>query len=117
MNKWKWAISILLLILLVIGALFYHFFYAMYNLPEGKLIHTVASPDKKYSVNAYIVEGGATVPDSIRAEVVTNSSGKKTNIYWDSKMVTVSINWVDNKTVIINGHELDVTKDVYDWRR
>nr|WP_254660620.1 DUF5412 family protein [Brevibacillus laterosporus] len=32
-------------------------------------------------------------------------------------MDTVSINWVDNKTVIINGHELDVTKDVYDWRR
>nr|WP_254660621.1 DUF5412 family protein [Brevibacillus laterosporus] len=99
MNKWKWAISILLLIPLVMGALFYHFFYAMYNLPEGKLIHTIASPDKRYSVNAYIVEGGATVPDSIRAEVVTNSSGKKTISTGILKWILFqSIGWITKQS-------------------
>ncbi|MGG1264908.1 DUF5412 family protein [Brevibacillus laterosporus] len=107
----------MLLILLVFGGLFYHFFYAMYNLPEGKLIHTVALPDREYSVKAYIVEGGATVPDSIRAEVVTNSSRKKTISTGILKWILFQLIGLNIKTAKINGHELDITKDVYNWRR
>ena len=49
--------------------------------------------------------------------VKNNKTEKVRNIYWNYHCSTADIEWVDDKTVIINGIELDVTKDLYDYRR
>jgi hypothetical protein len=39
------------------------------------------------------------------------------NMYWSYREENANISWVDDTTVIINGHKLDVLHDTYDWRR
>ena len=88
----------------------------MKDLPEGDFIKSADSPDGTYRVNAYLCNGGATVDYSVRGELETTATGEKRNIYWCYHKHDAEIEWVDNQTVIINGIELDVTKDHYDWR-
>ena len=88
----------------------------MKNLPEGEWMDSVTSPDGTYQIRAYLVNGGATVAWAVRCEVVTISTGKARNLYWEYRCNTAEIRWVDEVTVEINGIQLDVRKDSYDWR-
>jgi hypothetical protein len=65
----------------------------------------------------YIVEGNATVATTVRGELLKNKKGTKKNIYWDYRITDTNVKWVDPDTVSINGHKLDVEKDIYDFRR
>lgn len=90
----------------------------MNALPKGEFLYAVDSPNGDYTVNAYIVRGNATVAESIRVELIFNNNKRAPkNIYWQYRQLTVDITWLDNTTVIINGIKLDVTKNVYDFRR
>ena len=115
------------MILPLIKNLFLPLFLALYfvfhscsadinNLPQGELIDTVYSPDETYAINTYLVNGGATVDFSVRCEVVEKSSDESRNIYWEYKCDTADIEWIDDTTVKINGKELNVLTDSYDWR-
>ncbi|AMA74780.1 hypothetical protein ACH33_14585 [Aneurinibacillus sp. XH2] len=99
------------------GYVYYSLFYSMSNLPKGDFIKKVDSPDKNYTIQMYIVNGGATVSTAVRGELITNKKGTKKNIYWDYKTSDTNVKWLDNDTVSINGHEINVEKDVYDFRR
>ena len=88
----------------------------MANLPDGELLEESLSPDGKYQVNSYLVSAGATVANSIKCEVVEVESGTKRNIYWQYRCEDASIEWIDNRTVVINGVTLDILTDSYDWR-
>lgn len=103
-----------ILILCLIGA----FLSAcdMDHLPDGELIKSVDSPDGTYRFNAYLCDGGATTDYAVRGEVVAVDSGEKRNIYWQYKEHDAEITWKNNTVVVINGVELDVTEDSYDWR-
>lgn len=94
-----------------------YFFFSMYHLPEGELMDTVYSPDESYIINSYLTDGGATVASSVRCEVVTVSTGQRRNIYWQYRCKTSEIVWIDETTVSINGKELNVITDSYDWRK
>lgn len=90
----------------------------MNRLPKGELIEEVESPSGQYTIKAYRTNGGATVSYAIRGELNYNLSKKKPkNIYWNYREEYADIEWVDNDTVIINEHRIDVTKDRYDFRR
>lgn len=106
-----------LLVFALIGYGVYWAFFDMNRLPTGEYLTEETSPDGKYTLKAYVTNGGATVSYAIRGELVFNQRNNKTkNIYWDYREESANITWTDNDTVVINGHSLDVPKDKFDFR-
>ena len=81
------------------------------------MINEAASPDGKYTVLAYLNSGGATTDYAVLCSVRNNETEKEKNIYWNYPCTEVKIEWNDEDTVTINGVELNVTKDTYDYRK
>ena len=121
MKKWLVPIIIVASILLIIFALIsYGIYWAFFDIQrlDGQEVITVSdSPDSSYTVTAYLNNGGATTDYAVLCAVKNNKTGKERNIYWNYHCSTADIQWLDDKTVSINGIELDVIKDKYDYRR
>lgn len=114
----KRIISALALIIVLLSYSVYWVFFDLDRLPEGSLISEVQSPDGTYTLKAYLVNGGATVSYAVRGELVFNEKRMQPkNIYWNYREEEARIEWIDGDTVVINGHELDVNHDRYDYRR
>jgi len=113
--------KILITVIVVIAFLTYgvHWiFFDMSRLPEGELTSEVVSPNGTYTVKAYTSSGGATTDFAIRGELNYNIVNRKPkNIYWNYREDKAVIEWIDDNTVIINGHKLNVLYDKYDFRR
>lgn len=115
---WKKLLFIFLSIVGILAYGVYWAFFDMERLPEGEYIGEVTSPDGRYTVKAYVTNGGATTSFAVRGELNFNQDKRKSkNINWQYKIETASIKWLDNDTVIINNVELDVPNDKYDYRR
>ena len=121
MKKWLVPVIITASILLIIFALIsygiYWAFFDIQRLDGQEVIAVSDSPDSSYTVTAYLNNGGATTDYAVLCAVKNNKTGKERNIYWNYHCSTADIQWLDDKTVSINGIELDVTKDEYDYRR
>ena len=105
-------------ILVILGlVLFLSGCYKMDSLPEGEFLSAHTSPDKCYTVNIYLCNGGATTSYCIRGELVDNATGITQNIYWCDDEWEATVKWTDYDTVTINGRTLDVPDDTYDFRR
>ena len=122
LNKPKKFLKVTMILgLLVVGLVGYGVYWAFFDmnrLPTGDYLTEETSADGKYTVITYVTNGGATTAYAVRGELVFNNSNKKTkNIYWNDREETASITWIDNDTVEINGHSLDVPKDKFDFRR
>ena len=90
----------------------------MQQLPEGDVLTEEISPSGDYTVKGYVSRSGATVADAVRGEVIYHKKrDKKKNIYWGYRESGADIRWIDEHTVSINGTELDVRKDVHDFRK
>ncbi|UJF16614.1 DUF5412 domain-containing protein [Jeotgalibaca sp. MA1X17-3] len=113
--------KIILSLLVIVGLLSYGFYWAFFDmnrLPEGELIADVSSPKETYTIKAYLTNGGATTSYAIRGELHFNDSNKKAkNIYWNNREEEVEIEWMDDDTVRINGIELEVEDEKFDFRR
>lgn len=116
----KKSLSIFIVaILLICSLLGYGFYWAFYDIQhiEGqKIIQKVASPNGTYTVTAYLNDGGATTDYAVLCSVKSNDQGKEKNIYWQYHCYDASIVWIDDETIQINGVELNVKKDTYDYR-
>ena len=53
-------------------------------------------------------------PYYVQSEIIKPK--KEKNIYWNYHCTEAKIEWSDEDTVIINGIELNVTNDTYDYR-
>lgn len=119
-SKHKALKIVLIGFLLFIGLLGYGVYWAFFDmnrLPTGEYLTEETSPDGKYTLKAYINDRGATTSYSIRGELVfNNQNGKTKNIYWNHHEDTANIEWIDNDTVIINGHSLNVPNEKFDFR-
>jgi hypothetical protein len=114
----KRRIFIPLLILGLLGYGFYWAFFDMSRLPKGDIISEVTSPGGTYTVKAYVSSGGATTDNAVLGELNFNKENKKPkNIYWNYQEETAKIKWLDESTVIINGHKLSVPNVTFDYRR
>ena len=72
------------------------------------------SPEGSYAVEAFLVNGGATVDYSVKVYLTYPS---KKLIYNKYKQKTVSMSWNSDKEICINGVSLDLSKgESYDWR-
>ncbi|RPJ98358.1 DUF5412 domain-containing protein [Priestia endophytica] len=107
----------LLLFVGLIGYGIYWAFFDMDRLPTGDYLTEEKSPDGVYTLKAYVTNGGATTSFAVRGELVFNNKSKKTkNIYWNYREESADIKWIDNNTVAINGHILNVPNDKFDFR-
>lgn len=115
-NKRKILIIAMIIIVVLIACILYHFFYDMNSLPKGELLESIESPTNDYTINSYIVRNSLSV-DAIRVELINNKTLKRKNIYWGYPESIADIKWIDKDTVEINGHVLNIHKDIYDWRK
>ncbi|MEK4131207.1 DUF5412 domain-containing protein [Solibacillus sp. FSL W8-0372] len=105
------------LIIGFIGYGVYWAFFDMNRLPTGKYLTEETSPDGTYTLKAYISSPSLSA-DAVRGELVFNErNGKTKNIYWNYRESTAKIEWLDNKTVVINGHTLEVPNGKFDFRK
>lgn len=110
-------VIILVFIVIVIGVYTINWaFFDIQRIDGQELLNEVVSPDGKYTVSAYLNNGGATTDYAVLCSVRNNKTEKEKNIYWNYHCTEAEIEWNDEDTVIINGIELNVTKDTYDYR-
>ena len=100
-----------------IGYGIYWAFFDMNRLPTGEFLTEETSPDGKYSLKAYVSSPSLSA-DAVRGELVFNErNGKTKNIYGNYRESTAKIEWLDNNTVVINGHTLEVPNEKLDFRK
>ncbi|MGG0644805.1 DUF5412 domain-containing protein [Sporosarcina gallistercoris] len=107
-----------MLLVALVGYGVYWFFFDMDRLPKGEFLTEETSPNGKYTLKAYVTDGGATGAYAVRGELVFHKKKNRAkNIYWNYREEAAEITWKDHHTVVINGHALDVRRDTYDFRR
>lgn len=111
----KIILPLLLVVLSVIYAVNWAFF-DIQRLDGQKLMKEVSSADGNYTVSAYLNDGGATTGYAVLCSVRNNKTNKEKNIYWNYHCTGAKVEWNSEDTVTINGIELNVNKDTYDYR-
>lgn len=105
-----------LLLIGIIGYGVYWAFFDMNRLPTGEYITEETSPNGTYTLKAYVSSPSLSA-DTVRGELIFNDrNGKTKNIYWNYRESTAKIEWIDDDTVVINGHRLNVPKEKFDFR-
>ncbi len=93
------------------------FFYDINDVPPGKFLFSSMSPGGKYTLKLYLVDAGQTLGKGIRGELVDIDTGDAKNVYWVVGEDNALVGWASDTVVSVNGHTVDVSKYVYDWRR
>jgi hypothetical protein len=111
----KWLIGLALLSIMVIPI--YDILHVdLDELSEGEFLSKHPSPNRDYTAKAYLIdEGGATVRAAIRVEI--DDGNEANTIYWNYDESTVNISWLDNETIHINDHTLNIFHDTYHWKK
>ena len=117
MNRKRKIVFTIIAILFATAYAIYWAFFDIQRLKGQDVLQEVPSPDRTYTVTLYRNNGGATTSYSILGTVKENETGKERNVYWMYPCEEGQVQWIDDVTVIINGVELDVRKDAYDYRR
>ena len=103
--------------MIALGAYIIHWaFFDIQRINKQELISEVSSPDGKYTISAYLNNGGATTDYAVLCSVKNNKTKREKNIYWNYPCYDAEIEWIDGHTVMINGIDLDINKDIYDFR-
>ncbi len=89
------------------------FFYNMEDLPNGKLLESVESPDGDKAASVYLIENA--LGTAVRCSVDDGEEQK--NIYWQTDERKAEIRWLDDESILINGVTLNVTDGSYDSRK
>lgn len=84
-----------------------------FKVSEELLGETVSS-DGKYKVEVYLINGGATVDWSVKCYLREGESKKE--IYRDYHINEANMIWIDNDTISINNHNIDLPNGKYDFR-
>ena len=104
------------IIVLLLAAFVYRYFFSMRTLPTGEWIRSFDSPAGTYTIDAYLVDPPLSA-SALRCQVTDHNTGKSRNIYWSYREWGLEVTWINEYTVDINGKILDVRSDHYDWRR
>ncbi|EGT0000085.1 DUF5412 domain-containing protein [Clostridium perfringens] len=84
-----------------------------FKVSEEFLGETVSS-DGKYKVEAYLINGGATVDWAVKCYLREGDTKKE--IYRDYHINEANMIWIDNDTISINNHNIDLPNGKYDFR-
>ena len=72
-------------------------------------IETTQSPDNKTTIDFYTLNGGAATSISVTG-IVNGPLWFKKRIYYEVPMHEVDVEWLNNRTIKINNHTLDLHK-------
>ncbi|MET3696567.1 hypothetical protein ABID53_000886 [Bacillus oleivorans] len=79
------------------------------SLGRDELIKTVQSPDENYTINFYSWDAGAAGTFGISGEVEGFWSHRR--IYYERRIEQAELEWLNNHTISINGHHLDLDNE------
>lgn len=116
----KRIVKILIPIFIIVAILVYgvnYMFFDIQRIDGEEVICEVDSPNGENTVIMYLNNGGATTDYAVLGSVRDNQTEKERNIYWQYHCEDAEVKWVSDETVVINGVELDVWEDEYDYRR
>ena len=88
-------------------------FNERFKVSEELLGETVSS-DGKYKIEAYLINGGATVDWAVKCYL--REGDIKKEIYRDYHINEANMIWIDNDTISINNHNIDLPNGKYDFR-
>ena len=116
----KTTLTIFLSIAIIVGIGTYAVDWAFYDIQriEGQEYITESTyPNGEYTVITYLNNGGATTDYAVLGKLKNNNNGKTKNIYWQYNCEKAEISWINDETVKINGIQLEVKNEIYDFRR
>lgn len=112
--KILYVVAALVIIADIVFAVHGSLFTDISELPTGTLQSSSVSPSGEKTMNIYVVENNLGV--AIRGEIEQNNT--KYNIFWQTGIDSVSAQWLDNETVMINEIPLNADDTFgYDCRR
>ena len=116
----KKLFKIIIAIAIIIGGVAYAFNWAFLNIQRlngQEYLTELSSPNGTYTVTAYLNNGGATTSYAVLGTLENNVNGKVKNIYWEYRCEKAEMEWLNDETIRINGIELNVKNEIYDFRR
>jgi hypothetical protein len=116
----KHLIIIFIIIAIMIGGITYAINWSFFNIQRingQKYLTESTSPNGTYTVTAYLNNGGATTGYAVLGTLKNNKNGKNKNIYWQYRCEKAEMEWLNDETIKINGIELNVKNEIYDYRR
>ncbi|MEO4053922.1 DUF5412 family protein [Solibacillus sp. CAU 1738] len=116
MKKRVIVLAILCMVGIPIYAIYDFLDVELDELSEGKFLSEHLSPNHDYTARAYLIdEGGATIRAVIRVEI--DFGPERKTVYWNYDESTVNITWLNNEAIAINGHQLNIFNDTYNWKK
>lgn len=123
-NLWekqkKYIITIFIIVFIIIGGVSYIINWAFFDIQRingQEYLDESTSPNGTYTVTAYLNNGGATTSYAVLGTLKNNKNGKSKNIYWQYRCEKAEMEWLNDETIKINGIELNVKNETYDYRR
>lgn len=116
----KKLIRICIIITVMIGGVAYAINWAFFDIQRingRECLNNSTSPNGTYTVTAYLNNGGATTDFAVLGTLKNNKDGKTKNIYWQYPCEEADMEWLNDETIKINGVELNVKNETYDYRR
>ena len=123
-NLWekqkKYIITIFIIVFIIIGGVSYIINWAFFDIQRingEEYLDESTSPNGTYTVTAYLNNGGATTSYAVLGTLKNNKNGKSKNIYWQYHCEKAEMEWLNDEIIKINGIELNVKNETYDYRR
>ena len=116
----KNLVIISIIIVAMVGAAAYAINWAFFDIQRidgQEYLKELTSPNGTYTVTAYLNNGGATTGYAVLCALKNNNNGKNKNIYWQYRWEKADMEWLNDETIKINGLELNVKNEIYDYRR
>ncbi len=108
-TKTRSWLSIMLASLTSIVLFFLVSFALLFSFGVNEHIKTAHSPDGDYTIDFYRYDPGAAGAVGIRGELSGPLWFKK-RIYHEKRIEEINVEWIDNSTISINNHILDLKK-------
>lgn len=109
------------LAIVIVNSIFFvkdSFFFSMNDLPSGSLQYSVSSPNNKFSVSVYKVENNLGTAVRVEAVKTDRKKYKARNIFWQTDITDVTLQWIDGDVIIINEVPINIADGgYYDCRR
>ena len=78
-----------------------------------KIVDSIDSPNERYTMNIYFLDGGPISADSEIVEILDHKKNKKWNLYYENKGNLKEYKWINNDSININGETINIYKDTY----
>jgi len=106
-----------LVIIILFGYRLYKSFTSIDMIKGEECIGKKKSPDSRYEAQAFRNDGGATTDYAVLVVLIDLKNGTEKNIFWDYHCDYAEMKWNSNDIIEINGVELKVPDQVYDYRK